>query len=175
MLGAVGHGPAAMGAGLLEDTRLEEGGHGRLAVRAFHGFDIPVGDETAFARGSRLRRVFNPDGFAFVTGDGVRADGCASGLTGGHEGGESETAGEDEEANFEFHGVRFSMMYCLFLESDHHDRKVWQNIRFKEGLDVVRERIRRECGEPLVRARPCRWKGGVLFFLMHRRQSANIS
>lgn len=100
VLGAVGHGTAAMGAGVLEDTRLEEGGHGRLAVRAFHGFDIPVGDESTLAGGSRLRRGLDPDGFAFVAGDRIRADGSAGGLTGRHEGGEAKAAGKDEEACF---------------------------------------------------------------------------
>ena len=100
VLRAVSHCAAAMAAGVFEDTRLEEGGHGRLAVRALHGFDIPVGDETAFAGGSGLHRGLDPDGFAFVASDRIGADGCAGGLTGGHEGGEAETSGKDEEACF---------------------------------------------------------------------------
>lgn len=100
VLGAMSHGTSAMGAGVLEDTRLEEGDHGRLAVRALHGFDIPVGDESTLSGGSRLRRGLDPDGFAFVAGDCIRSDGCAGGLTGRHEGGEAKAAGKDEEACF---------------------------------------------------------------------------
>ena len=78
----MGQGSATMGAGVLEDAGFEEGDHGRLAVGAFHGFDIPVGDEPTLAGGPHLHRGLYPNGFAFVAGDGIGANSNAGGLTG---------------------------------------------------------------------------------------------
>lgn len=81
---AVSHRATAMRAAMLQAAGLEEGGHRRFAIGAFHRLcvleDI-VG--TTLASGADLHRALHPDGLALVAGDGAGGI-CRGRLAGGH-------------------------------------------------------------------------------------------